>query len=118
VFVARALDGDHYAVGWYENAKFNKRSPRPEYGDGINFGRSEKTGEEFTYIVHTDQAYLLPPKIRCHFKTPSMLHFGNATYIYARGPGAEDKKPWRQEFASFAEWVSTGDISRAIPASA
>ncbi len=121
VFIARAPDGNHYAVGWYENAQFKERSDRPEYrsddddgSDIKNFDQSR--GNRSTYTVYAKEARLLPPEIRYYFKTPSMQHFGNATYIYARGPGAEHDADWRQEFANFAERVVAGDISRSVSA--
>jgi hypothetical protein len=116
VFIARDTHREHYAIGWYENATFEK-GRRPEYEYDKNMSRSENNLEAFTYNVHAEVAFLLPPNIRRYFKAPMVHDFERATYIFARGSN-DDAEPWRQEFARFAELVATGEISQSIRASA
>lgn len=107
VFIARDTDNRHYAVGWYEQALF-QRGERPEYQFDPKMPLS-KDGKKFTYSVCAKAAYLLPPGIRHYFKAPSMERFGSATYVYAIR-SKDDTEPWRQEFARFAERVRAQQI--------
>lgn len=110
VFVsAKDGNGPLTAVGWYENATFEREyKSRPEYDSGIDFA-TDVDGNHYSYCITAASANLIPIEER-DIVIPGD-HFKRTPIVYAKGNGKNEE--WRKIFVKIAEKILERGVQRS-----